>query len=94
MTLHIVTNSPFSSPALTQCLARMAENDGLVLIQDGVYILAEQQLPVQINTTDKVYVLSEDMQARGLKCTHSNISVIDYAEFVALTLAYQRTLSW
>lgn len=92
--LHIVSTSPFASQALAQCLARMAAEDGLLLIQDGVYLLTEHQLPPQIAGSSKLFVLSEDMQARGLNCVHPDINVIDYGQFVALTLAYPHTLSW
>ncbi|MFT6899569.1 MAG: tRNA 2-thiouridine synthesizing protein B [Paraglaciecola sp.] len=94
MTLHIVSTSPFASQTLAQCLDRMAKNDGLLLIQDGVYALTDQRLYRQLAGIEKLYVLNEDLQARGLGDGKHSAQIIDYEAFVALTLAFERTLSW
>lgn len=94
MILHIISASPFASQTLAQCLSRMAKQDGLLLIQDGVYALTDQRLHQQLAVLDKLYVLNEDLQARGLGDGKHSAELTDYDGFVALTLAFERTLSW
>ena len=94
MTLHIVSTSPFASQTLAQCLNRMAKKDGLLLIQDGVYALTDHRLHPQLTGIEKLFALNEDIQARGLGDAMHSAEIIDYEAFVALTLAFERTLSW
>jgi sulfur relay protein TusB/DsrH len=72
----------------------MTPQDGLLLIQDGVYALTDQRLYTQLAGIAKLYALNEDMQARGLGDGKHNVEIIDYKAFVSLTLAFERTLSW
>ncbi|MFQ3236102.1 MAG: tRNA 2-thiouridine synthesizing protein B [Paraglaciecola sp.] len=94
MILHIVSTSPFASKTLTQCINRMAKQDGLLFIQDGVYALTDRSLHTQLATVDKLYALEDDIQARGLTNSIHSAQIIDYEAFVALTLAFNSTLSW
>lgn len=94
MVLHIVSTSPFASQTLSQCLNRMTKQDGLLLIQDGVYALTDQRLHQQLAGIEKLYVLNEDIQARGLGSGTLSVEIIDYAAFVTLTLVYEHSLSW
>jgi tRNA 2-thiouridine synthesizing protein B len=41
-----------------------------------------------------VYVLKEDAQARGVAVESDNIQLINYAEFVELSLEYEKVMSW
>ena len=37
MTLHIISSSPYCANVIDLVLNRCAQNDGIILIQDGVY---------------------------------------------------------
>jgi sulfur relay protein TusB/DsrH len=41
-----------------------------------------------------IYVLCEDIQARGLKIENDLYQAISYPEFVALTLECKQVISW
>jgi sulfur relay protein TusB/DsrH len=41
-----------------------------------------------------IYVLNEDVQARGLKIENNLYHGISYPEFVALTLECKQVISW
>lgn len=93
--LHIINSSPFNDHKLQLCLAKIDEQDGLLLIGEGVYGLNQlteirQQLPADC----PLYVLQDDAFARGLHCDSDNIEWLDYSGFVELTLRYTNLISW
>ncbi|ALS98395.1 sulfurtransferase complex subunit TusB [Lacimicrobium alkaliphilum] len=91
MILHILTQSP-ATDAFSQCLSAIEKSDGVLLIQNAVYAQRGKDLA---NTGIKnIYALREDRQARGLDGACEGIEVIDYAGFVALTLKYDKTVTW
>lgn len=81
-TLYILNNPH----AYQQCLSIMSEHDALLLIEDAV-IKAEH-----VNI-ERGYVLEEDLVARGLN-TKTQLTLVDYPAFVALTLEYDKAVSW
>lgn len=99
-TLHTVNKSPFDQRTLSDCIAVCQPGDALLLIEDGVYgalpaspeitalrALCERQI--------KVYALEADLQARGLiDRIADDITVVDYAEFVTLSVAHNTIQSW
>jgi tRNA 2-thiouridine synthesizing protein B len=91
-TLHLVARSPARSDALEACLRSMAPGDALLLIEDGVYgALPDQSGPDE----GACHVLEEDVRARGLEGRlRSGVTLVDYAGFVELVAAHERTLSW
>lgn len=91
MILHILTQSP-STEAFSQCLSALTKDDGILLIQNAVY--AETGKDLTDTGIKNIYALSADRQARGLDSTSEGIEVIDYAGFVALTLKYDKTVTW
>lgn len=69
-----------------------AENDSILLIEDGVYAVTDQQLA---NTRLTVYALQADIEARGLsKKMPDTITVIDDAAFVELSIKHNKVVSW
>ncbi|MGL6162099.1 sulfurtransferase complex subunit TusB [Microbulbifer sp.] len=91
MTLHIVSKSPYSSSALTDCIGSFAEGDALLLIEDGVYALsgpASEKIAVS-----PVYCLEADTDARGLSIPE-NIQAIDDARWVSLCTEHNPVVSW
>jgi tRNA 2-thiouridine synthesizing protein B len=94
MILHKISSSPFSHLALQHCLQRIHNTDGLLLTQDAVYAVMHQTLHVKLAELHAVYVLEDDIVARGVKLENNNIQIITYAEFVELSLKYDNVISW
>lgn len=94
MILHKISSSPFSYKALHHCLQRMHEKDGLLLTQDSVYTVMHQTLYTKLTELDSVFVLKEDAEARGVQVKSDHIQLISYAEFVELSLKYEKVMSW
>lgn len=95
--LHIVNKSSLDSNALTSCLAVSTPGDCLLLIEDGAYsVLDPSGLQTLLHAHLEIYVLAEDMQARGLDAgsLDSRLCCVDYAGFVALACRCARTVSW
>ncbi|MFM5465551.1 sulfurtransferase complex subunit TusB [Aeromonas simiae] len=64
--LHLVMSSPFTSSALEQYLAYRSADDALVLLQDGVIAASAPQHASRLQGV-ALYVLEEDLKARGLE---------------------------
>ena len=96
MILHKISTSPFSDQNLLQCLKRKQPTDKLLLIQDAVYAIIKDDMTdlMRTKTNAPIYVLSEDVLARGLKIENDLYHAISYAEFVALTLECNQVISW
>lgn len=94
MILHKVSTSPFADHSLQQCLKRKQPIDKLLLIQDAVYAMLKADITDTLLTHGPIYVLNEDVQARGLKIENGLYLAISYPEFVALTLECNQVISW
>ena len=100
--LHIVNKSPFERNALRSCLAHALSGDAVLLIEDavigavsGTSVAAELQQAINGNSV-AIYALGPDLAARGVKAERmlEGIQVVDYAGFVDLTVANEKTQSW
>lgn len=94
MILHKVSTSPFTDQNLLQCLKRKQPTDKLLLIQDAVYAIVKADVKDTLLTHRPIYVLNEDVLARGLKIENDLYQAISYPEFVALTLECNQVISW
>ncbi|OMH32856.1 hypothetical protein BGP75_14165 [Motiliproteus sp. MSK22-1] len=95
--LHTVNKSPLTSSCLNNCLRAIGDNDGLLLIEDGVYGADKHQglklKPLPSGIT--VYALKADVEARGLMGRLSeDVRVIDDQEFVDLVVSHNASQSW
>lgn len=91
--LHIVRDSPFTSRKMEQCLHLIGEGDVLLLTQDGVIAAcAPPFLPQLQGSGVPLYVLAEDLLARGLRPAMGQ--VIDMAGFVQLVVEQGSPLRW
>jgi tRNA 2-thiouridine synthesizing protein B len=98
--LHTVNKSPFEKNSLETCLRLIDDNSAILLIEDGVYgalkntSISETVIDAQKIT--KIYVLGPDLKARGLDKSSliSNIEIIDYKEFVKLTVENDKVQNW
>jgi tRNA 2-thiouridine synthesizing protein B len=99
-TLHTVNKSPFSHNTLSSCLRVCGQQDGILLLEDGVFGAIRQapcseELQILINKGVKVYALENDLKARGLReKLQDQITVTDYNGFVQLSLNFRSVQSW
>ena len=96
MILHIVSASPFRHDTLQRCLSLASEQDGILLIEDGVFALTNpvQHLPQPL-PTHHMFALASDLQARGIDAkTNTSITIVDYEGFVTLATQFSKTLTW
>lgn len=94
-TLHILSHSPFSDGRFASCLRLLGADDGLLLSGDAVYALQPGGAPLAAleERQPRLYVLAEDLAARGLQAG-SQVTPLDYPAFVQLTLEYDKVNSW
>ena len=99
-TLNIVNKSPFEKRSLDQCLARISDGDGLLLIEDAVVAavsgtIMENEL-VTCGKGNPLYVLQPDLEARGFDSGKlvAGCKTVDYKGFVALVTEHDRVHSW
>ncbi|KAB7660370.1 MAG: sulfurtransferase complex subunit TusB [Plesiomonas shigelloides] len=95
--LYTLSSSPFASQALTDILRLATAQDALLLWSDGVLaalVGSEFAEPLAASPV-KVYVLQADAQARGIaERLLSQIQVIDYSGWVALTEQHPQQLAY
>jgi tRNA 2-thiouridine synthesizing protein B len=94
MILHKISSSPYADCALKQCLKRISPEDGLLLIQDGVYAIKHQDFLQSLEQVSNVYLLENDLNARAISSENPKFTQISYEQFVDLTLQYSKVLSW
>ena len=94
MILHKISTSPFENNTLSQCLKRMAIEDGLLLIQDGVYAIKHQDSLLSLQALPNVYVITDDLKARAISPEDTSFKLISFEQFVDLSLQYSKVLSW
>jgi tRNA 2-thiouridine synthesizing protein B len=96
-TLHVLSHSPFVDSRLSSCLRLLAPSDALLLCGDAVYALRPATAPflaLQDRGTEcRVYVLQEDVLARGI-ATPDWVEGVDYPGFVELAIHYDKVNTW
>ena len=98
--LHTINKSPFEKNSLETCLRLAEDNSSILLIEDGVYGALKnttiESSIINAQKTNKFFVLGPDLKARGLDKTSliSNIEIIDYKEFVKLTVENDKIQNW
>ncbi|MBF7980599.1 MULTISPECIES: sulfurtransferase complex subunit TusB [Rahnella] len=94
--LFTLSNSPQHCD-FSLLLKMVASDDALLLMQDGVLaaIHDSEACGLLSQLVQSVYVLSEDLAARGLvgQISHK-ITLIDYTGFVALTEKHAQQTAW
>lgn len=99
-TLHTINKSSFSYNTLASCIRVCAKDDGILLLEDGVFGAIKgapcaEELQRLISTGIKVYALSDDIKARGLsEKLQDNIALTDYNGFVQLSITHRSVQSW
>jgi tRNA 2-thiouridine synthesizing protein B len=94
MNLHKITSSPFTHLTLQHCLQRIQSTEGLLLTQDATYAVLDKTLYSKLIELQSVYILKEDAEARGIEIKSDKIKLITYAQFVELSLEFDKVVSW
>lgn len=89
--LHLILNSPFQSQSLADALSYFQPGDELVLMQDAV-IAASAPHWCERLAGIPLYVMAEDLQARGLP--HQVGSALDMAGLVGLIAQKGSPRTW
>ncbi|MGN5138365.1 sulfurtransferase complex subunit TusB [Aeromonas sp. 164P] len=89
--LHLILNSPFQSQALAEALSYLQPEDELVLMQDAVIAASVPQWSERL-VGIPLYVMQEDLQARGLQ--HRVGNVLDMAGLVVLIAQKGSPRTW
>ncbi|UBO74239.1 sulfurtransferase complex subunit TusB [Aeromonas rivuli] len=63
--IHLIMSSPFLTQDLEQALRYRNQGDALVLMQDAVVAAVSPLWQAKL-AEERLYVMSEDLQARGL----------------------------
>lgn len=94
--LHTLMNSPFKSNMIL-LFNILKKSDDLLALQDGVIIAVDKNYFLRdlLNSSANLYVLKEDLAARGLcKKIATGFMMIDYQKFVFLTEKNQQQMNW
>lgn len=99
-TLHTINKSPFTHNTLMSCLKICRENDGILLLEDGVFGAVKSspcaaELQNLIRCGMSIFALAPDVKARGIEGKlMEGIQLTDYDNFVQLTLDHRCVQSW
>jgi sulfur relay protein TusB/DsrH len=86
-----ICHQPIAESACRELQQLLSEDDGLLLIEDAVYLARTSVF----NDLSHCYLLKTDMMIRGLGQPEKHYKIInDYSEMVALTLEYDKCLTW
>lgn len=94
--LHTLRHSPWQCD-IAELLRMLQPGDDLLLIQDGVIAALEggRYLESLRAAPITVYVLEEDIHARGLSAQISGSVVrVGYTDFVRLTVKHSAQMAW
>ncbi|HKS32779.1 MAG TPA: sulfurtransferase complex subunit TusB [Enterobacteriaceae bacterium] len=94
--LHTLRHSPWQCD-IAELTRMLQAGDDLLLIQDGVNAALEggRYLESLLNAPITVYVLEDDIRARGLSAQISGSVVrVGYTDFVRLTVKHSAQMAW
>lgn len=94
--LHLILQSPIE----TAVLDRVETGDSVVFFENAVFRILRngdlKQTLIQLQSNCRLFVLSDELTVRGIRSEElvSGIEIIDYAEFVELTVAHELIQTW
>lgn len=94
--LHTLSHSPYQTD-MDALLRGVGADDAILLLQDGaIAALAGTDVAARLLAAGApVYALQEDVAARGLIGRISDkITLVDYTQFVQLTVQHIRQQAW
>jgi sulfur relay protein TusB/DsrH len=85
-----------SAAAATDCLAVLGRDDRVLLVDDGVRLLANPRLLEILRDRAPVAALETDVNCRGLSslATGTGLDLLDDAAWVRAVLEARQVLSW
>lgn len=94
MILHTLSAKTTQQPDLLRRILIDPKITAIVFLGDACYALIDiEQWDFKINKV--LYALQGDCEARGIyKCEQNNIKLINYNQFVALSLSYTKVQAW
>lgn len=98
--LHILSKSLPETTSLLHHIETLGEGHELLITANGAYMLAPGSpsyvLLTQASLNHGLYVLAEDLLARGLHAERLDpgFNLIDYAAFVALVAKHSANYRW
>ncbi len=94
--LHIVNKSPYERNSVERAVEYLRDGDRLLLIEDAVYAVIRGGKAASLIDGRNAAVLGPDLAARGIaeEKMIDGIEVVDYAGFVDLVEACDKTQSW
>lgn len=94
--LHTLSRSPYQID-FDALLRTMSDGDALLLLEDAVSAVVDGGafLPRLVAANIEVYVLNEDVIARGLSTLLAvSVKTVDYGGFVDLTITHPTQMAW
>jgi sulfur relay protein TusB/DsrH len=94
--LFILLKSPYEYSSLDHLAAIGGDQTtGVILFEDAVYFAVDTNKGKELlEVTDKVYVIQDDLSARGFNDAPSGFQVIDYPTAVDLIMElYDQTIT-
>ncbi|QIZ76481.1 sulfurtransferase complex subunit TusB [Ferrimonas lipolytica] len=93
-TLHTLSQICANPDALMQQLRYRNNGDPVLLLQDAVLMAQQPRFSDSLNQL-QLYILNDDLVARGVTIAPNvNATIIDYSQFVQLTLNTQQQVAW
>lgn len=106
-TLHTLNKTAQATTLNLKLSQSLNKGDEVILIEDGVYqcitLFSEATTPCSSSSENNqtwsklaktIYALKEDALARGISLKSAGIIFITYEEFVKLSLAHKKVISW
>jgi len=95
--LHTINKSPFGSNSFETSSRFLQPGDPVLFIEDGVYAVQTKnkfsKTLAKVQKNNPVYVLSSDLNARGIGNIAEGVTSINYEGFVELVEDHQVS-SW
>ncbi|GLY63226.1 protein TusB [Pectobacterium carotovorum subsp. carotovorum] len=94
--LHTLSCSPYHAD-LDTLLRGLDKGDALVLLQDGIIaaLAGGNIIHRLLDSAVPLYALRPDVIARGItEQISNNVTLIDYNQFVQLTVEHPQQLAW
>jgi tRNA 2-thiouridine synthesizing protein B len=91
--LHIIK----TQSAIADAMSYVSDNDAILLVEDAVYVSNTEHSGFThlSKSISQCFVLEADLNARGVvSFVNSNIQVVDFLGWVALTEQYQQSMTW
>ncbi|GGI75842.1 sulfurtransferase TusB [Shewanella hanedai] len=93
MILHHIQTSPAQDNALATCLRYIDKQDTVLLSGNAVNALLLNTWQHEL-AQRRIFILEEDVKARGLTERLSQFNFINYEQFVQETLHHDKVISW